>query len=65
MNDTGSRPGARFSFSPTMRWSLSSSISVMPGALALVTVKVTGPAGTRLVSSEQPSFPTVVGQASR
>jgi hypothetical protein len=30
---------------------------VIPGALALVTLNVTGPAGTVLVSSEQPSFP--------
>ena len=60
VNDTGSRPGARFSFSPTMRWSLSNSISVMPGALVLTTVKVTGPAGTLVVFSAQPSFPPLL-----
>src|SRR6201999_1158561 len=60
VNDAGSRPGARFSFSPTMRWSLSNSISVIPGALALTTVKVTGPAGTLEVSRAQPSFPPLL-----
>ena len=40
-----------------MRWSLSNSISVMPGALELVTLKVTGPAGTLLASRAQPSWP--------
>src|ERR1700739_3136947 len=43
-----------------MRWSLSNSISVIPGALALTTVKVTGPAGTLEVSSAQPSFPPLL-----
>jgi hypothetical protein len=43
-----------------MRWSLSNSISVMPGALVLTTVKVTGPAGTLVVSSAQPSFPPLL-----
>src|ERR1700738_3655654 len=60
VNDTGSRPGARCSFSPMIRWSLSNSISVIPGALALTTVKVTGPAGTLPVSSAQPSFPPLL-----
>src|SRR5215470_9055681 len=32
----------------------------MPGALALTTVKVTGPAGTLVVSSAQPSFPPLL-----
>jgi hypothetical protein len=40
-----------------MRWSFNNSISVIPGALLLVTVNVTGPAGTLVVSSEQASFP--------
>ena len=56
VNDTGSRPGARFSFSPMMRWFLSNSTSVIPGALVLATVNVTGPAGTLVVFSAQPSF---------
>src|ERR1700739_522977 len=43
-----------------MRWSLSNSISVSPGALALTTVNVTGPAGTLVVSSAQPSFPPLL-----
>jgi hypothetical protein len=43
-----------------MRWSLSNSISVIPGALALTTVKVTGPAGTLEVSNAQPSFPPLL-----
>ena len=60
VNDTGSSPGARFSFSPTMRWSLSNSISVIPGALVLSTVKVIGPAGTLVISSAQPSFPPLL-----
>jgi hypothetical protein len=40
-----------------MRWSFSSSISVMPGALELCTVNVTGPAGALTLSSVQPSLP--------
>src|SRR3984893_15052968 len=60
VNDTGSRPGARFSFSPMMRWSLSNSISVIPGALVLTTVKVTGPAGTLATSTVQPSLPPLL-----
>src|ERR1700738_3117206 len=41
-----------------MRWSLSNSTSAIPGALALDTVKVTGPAGTVVVSNAQRSFPS-------
>jgi hypothetical protein len=40
-----------------MRWSFNNSISVIPGALALVTVKVTGPAGTVAESNEHVSLP--------
>jgi hypothetical protein len=43
-----------------MRWSLSNSNSVMLGALVLTTVKVTGPAGTLVVFSAQPSFPLLL-----
>jgi hypothetical protein len=43
-----------------MRWSLSNSISVIPGAPVLATVNVTGPAATLVVSSAQPSFPPLL-----
>ena len=54
---TGSSPGARFSFSPRIRWSCSSSTSVIPVALWLVTVKVTGPAATESALSRHSSEP--------
>ena len=57
MNVTGASPGARFSFSPRIRWSFSSSTSVIPSALSFLTVKVTGPAGTEFVSGVQASVP--------
>ena len=57
MNDTGSSPGARFSFSPRMRWSLINSTSLIPGAFLLAMLKVTGPAGTLPLSALHESLP--------